>query len=342
VTSTAPLLEVSGLRTWFETERGVARAVDGVSFAIGEGETVGLVGESGCGKTVTGLSILGLVSAPGQVRPDSVIRFRGEDLVAASEKRRRSLRGSEISMVFQEPMTSLNPLHRVGRQIVEPLRWHRGLSRMEARREGLRLLEEVGIPGPDQRIDEYPHQLSGGMRQRVVIAMALACEPSLLLADEPTTALDVTIQAQILDLLGSLQARRRMGILLITHDLGVVAEACDRVIVMYAGQVVETGTVEQIFDEPVHPYTRGLLASVPRVGDRRARLRTIPGVVPTPTRWPPGCRFRDRCDQAVSRCAEEPPLRQLGSAGAAASGARCWFAGEDHGRAGETTPAEDP
>ena len=339
-----PLLEVAGLSTWFFTDQGVARAVDGVSFHVDESETVGLVGESGCGKTVTSLSLMGLVpSPPGRVLEGSSIRFRGEELAGASERRLREVRGGDIAMIFQEPMTSLNPVFTVGSQIVEALRLHLGLGKREARERAVALLQEVGIPEPAMRVDEYPHQLSGGMRQRVMIAMALAAGPSLLIADEPTTALDVTIQAQILELLAELRRRHRMAVLLITHDLGVVAEVCDRVVVMYAGQVVETGTVEQIFHRPTHPYTEGLLASLPRVDDRGARLRPIPGVVPPPTLWPPACRFADRCPSAWERClTDPPPLLALegpaavsgggsGSASPAAGdarGARCWLVEE--------------
>ena len=326
----APLLELSDLRTFFFTDQGVARAVDGVSFRIEEGETVGLVGESGCGKTVTSLSVLRLVpEPPGRILEGSSIRFRGEELATAPEKRMRRLRGNDVSMIFQEPMTSLNPVFTVGEQIAETLRLHRGLSRREARERGVEALREVGIPEPAARYDEYPHQLSGGMRQRVMIAMALATGPALLIADEPTTALDVTIQAQILDLLADLQARRGMGVLLVTHDLGVVAEVCDRVVVMYAGQVVEQGTVEEIFAAPRHPYTEGLLASLPRVDDRGARLRPIPGVVPPPHAWPPACRFADRCPYAWSRCLTDPPPLL----GPEAHPARCWLVEEPERRA---------
>ena len=244
-----PLLEVHDLCTYFSTDAGVARAVDRVSFHVEEGETLGIVGESGCGKTVTSLSIMGLIpDPPGEILPGSSIRFGGEELVGASNRRLREIRGNDIAMIFQEPMTSLNPVFTVGNQIAEALRAHRGLTKREARTESVRLLGEVQIPEPEQRFDEYPHQLSGGMRQRVMIAMALSCEPRLLIADEPTTALDVTIQAQILDLLAALRRTHGMAMLLITHDLGVVAEVCDRVVVMYAGQVVETGAVDEIFE----------------------------------------------------------------------------------------------
>ncbi|RMH22283.1 MAG: ABC transporter ATP-binding protein [Gemmatimonadetes bacterium] len=320
------LLEIRDLRAYFHTDQGVARAVDGVSFDVREGETLGLVGESGCGKTVTSLSVMGLLpQPPGRIEAGSSIRFAGEELVGAGERRLRSLRGNEIAMIFQEPMTSLNPVYPVGDQIAEALRLHRGMTRAEARARTVELLAEVGIPEPARRYDEYPHQLSGGMRQRVMIAMALSCEPRLLIADEPTTALDVTIQAQILDLLAGLRRAHGMSMLLITHDLGVVAEVCDRVVVMYAGQVVESGTVEEVFYDPRHPYTRGLLQSVPDVaaagGERR--LNPIPGLVPSPTAWPDGCRFHDRCGVAEPRCAgTPPPLFELGRADRAC---RCWL-----------------
>jgi oligopeptide/dipeptide ABC transporter ATP-binding protein len=318
------LLSVRDLRTWFFTDQGIARAVDGVSFEVSGGETLGIVGESGCGKTVTSLSILGLLpQPPARVMEGSSIRFRGEELVGARERRLRELRGNEISMVFQEPMSSLNPVYTVGDQISEAIRLHRGLARKAALEETVRLLEEVGIPEPRRRVGEYPHQLSGGMRQRVMIAMALSCEPDLLVADEPTTALDVTIQAQILELLASLRERRGMAVVLITHDLGVVAEVCDRVVVMYAGEVVETGSVYEIFEAPAHPYTRALLASLPSVDHPGQRLVSIPGTVPNPTNWPEGCRFLDRCGHARPECEEQQPLRPLGSEGRAA---RCWRA----------------
>ncbi|MEX2465844.1 MAG: ABC transporter ATP-binding protein, partial [Gemmatimonadota bacterium] len=287
-----PLLSVRNLRTWFDTDQGVARAVDGVTFDVGAGETVGIVGESGCGKTVTSLSVLGLLPVPpARVLEGSSIRFRGEELVGAKARRLRALRGNEISMIFQEPMSSLNPVYAIGDQISEALRLHKGLGRRAAKTEAIRLLDEVGIEGAERRVDEYPHELSGGMRQRVMIAMALSCAPDLLIADEPTTALDVTIQAQILELLAELRARRGMAVLLITHDLGVVAEVCDRVVVMYAGQVVERGTVQEIFGDPRHPYTRGLLDSLPSVDEPGRRLQPIRGTVPAPTDWPEGCRF---------------------------------------------------
>jgi oligopeptide/dipeptide ABC transporter ATP-binding protein len=326
----APVLEVRDLRTFFVTDQGVARAVDGVSFSVGRGETVALVGESGCGKTVTSLSILGLVpDPPGRIMPGSSIRVRGEELVGAPERRLRRLRGNEVSMIFQEPMTSLNPVFTIGEQITEPLRLHRKLARRPARDRGVELLREVGIPEPARRFGEYPHQLSGGMRQRVMIAMALACEPALLIA-----ALDVTIQAQILELLAALQERHGMAVLLVTHDLGVVAEVADRVVVMYAGQVVETGTAAEVFGAPAHPYTEGLLGSIPRVDRVGGRLNPIPGVVPAPTDWPPGCRFADRCPYAWERGVEEtPPLFELLPGRGETRASRCWLVQEPERRA---------
>jgi peptide/nickel transport system ATP-binding protein/oligopeptide transport system ATP-binding protein len=322
----APVLSVRDLRAWFFTEQGTAKAVDGVSFDVGEGETLGIVGESGCGKTVTSLALLGLLpKPPARIIEGSSILFRGEELVGAPETRLRSIRGNRISMIFQEPMSSLNPVYPVGDQISEVLRLHRGMDAGEARREAARLLDEVGIPAATQRLDEYPHQLSGGMQQRVMIAMALSCEPDLLIADEPTTALDVTIQAQILELLDELRKSRGMAVLLITHDLAVVAEVCDRVAVMYAGRIVESGAVEDIFARPGHPYTRGLLDGLPSIREPGQRLVPIPGIVPSPMRWPDGCRFRDRCPVAFHRCGTEPPLLQLEAGGAA----RCWLAEQD-------------
>jgi oligopeptide/dipeptide ABC transporter ATP-binding protein len=319
---TAPLLTVTNLKTWFRTDAGEARAVDGVSFSIRQGETLGVVGESGCGKTVTALSIMGLVDEPaGRIVEGSSIRLDGQELVGASERRLRQVRGNEIAMIFQEPMTSLNPVYTVGDQIAEALREHRGLRRKEARAKGVELLREVGIPEPDRRYDEHPHLLSGGMRQRVMIAMALSCEPRLLIADEPTTALDVTIQAQILRLLAHVRERHGMAMMLVTHDLGVVAETCDRIVVMYAGQIVETGTVHEVFRDPRHPYTKGLLASLPDATRRGRRLTPIPGVVPPSTDWPGGCRFHDRCPNAMERCAADaPPLL-----GKQAGLVRCWL-----------------
>ena len=307
------LLQVRDLRTWFETDRGLFRAVDGISFSVGRGRTVGLVGESGCGKSVTSLSLMGLVpQPPGRVSAEAIL-FEGRDLLGLSADERRLLRGGKMSMVFQEPMTSLNPVHTIGRQIVEAIRAHTDLSPAQARARAIEVLELVRIPSAAERCDDFPHHLSGGMRQRVMIAMALACEPALLIADEPTTALDVTIQAQILELLRELQQRLGMAILIITHDLGVIAELVDEVIVMYAGQIVESAPVAALFSDPQHPYTIGLLGSIPRLDVERERLATIEGTVPSPANQPVGCRFAPRCPFADSRChAEPPPLRALG------------------------------
>ncbi|MGK7313145.1 MAG: ABC transporter ATP-binding protein [Candidatus Longimicrobiales bacterium M2_2A_002] len=314
------LLEVRDLRTWFDTDEGVARAVDGVSFRVDRGEVVGVVGESGSGKSVTALSIMGLVPDPGRIENGSVT-LADRELTGLSAEAMRGVRGAEIAMIFQEPTTSLNPVFPVGEQIAEALRAHGRAGKAAARERAVSLLRRVGIPDPAQRADEYPHQLSGGQRQRVMIAMALANEPSLLIADEPTTALDVTIQAQILELLLELRRELGMAVLLITHDLGVVAETCDRVVVMYGGQVVEEGPVADLFAKPAHPYTRGLLAAVPRPEARDRDLAVIPGTVPSATAWPDGCRFRPRCPYAWSPCADDPGLLRTGDGAAA----RCWL-----------------
>jgi oligopeptide/dipeptide ABC transporter ATP-binding protein len=280
---------------------------------VNAGETVGVVGESGCGKSVTALSILRLVRPPGRIEPGSHVRFEGKDLMALDERAMQQVRGNRIAMVFQEPMTALNPVFTVGDQIAEVARIHAGMSKRDAWAKAVEMLKLVGIPAPEQRAGEYPHQLSGGMRQRVVIAMALVMNPALVIADEPTTALDVTIQAQILELMADLSRRLGTSVLLITHDLGVVAENCARVIVMYAGEVVEEAATATLFDAAHHPYTEGLLGAMPRVGGGAERLATIPGTVPPPTAWPTGCRFRDRCQYAWDRCAREhPPLYQIG------------------------------
>ena len=330
-----PLLRVHDLRTWFYTEGGIAKAVDGVSFEVGAGEIVGLVGESGSGKSVTALSLLRLVQPPGRIEPGSRILFEGRDLVALSEHDMRAVRGARISMVFQEPMTALNPVFTVGDQIAEVVRVHKSGSRREAWDRAVKMLETVGIPAPAQRATEYPHQLSGGMRQRVVIAMALVMHPALVIADEPTTALDVTIQAQILELLGELQRQFGTSVLLITHDLGVVAETVSRVLVMYGGEIVEEAPVGELFARAHHPYTEGLLNAMPRVGQERDRLETIPGTVPPPTAWPSGCRFHDRCPYAWERCAtEHPPLYQIGPAHVS----RCHLADEPQRRAEKHEP----
>jgi oligopeptide/dipeptide ABC transporter ATP-binding protein len=330
-----PLLRVRDLRTYFYTENGVARAVDGVSFEIGAGETVGLVGESGCGKSVTALSVLRLVRPPGRIEQGSELIFDGKNLATLDEREMRSIRGARVSMVFQEPMTALNPVFTVGDQIAEVVRVHNAGSKKEAWARAVQMLETVGIPSPEQRATEYPHQLSGGMRQRVVIAMALIMNPALVIADEPTTALDVTIQAQILELLRDLQQRFGTSILLITHDLGVVAETVSRVIVMYGGEIVEEAPVHDLFARAHHPYTEGLLNAMPRVGHERERLTTIPGSVPPPTNWPAGCRFHDRCPYAWDRCAtEHPPLYQVGDGHVS----RCHLADEPQRRAEKHDP----
>ncbi len=303
------LLEISGLKTEFATRAGLVKAVDDVSFSIGSGEFIGLVGESGCGKSITALSIMRLIYPPGRISGGS-IKFKGEELTTASDDRMRRIRGNDIAMIFQDPMTSLNPVYTVGEQIAEALRLHRNLDRRAAWAATIGTMNEVAIPAAERRARDYPHQLSGGMRQRVMIAMALACDPELLIADEPTTALDVTIQAQILELLDGLRRSRNLAVLLITHDLGVVAEAADRVCVMYTGKIVEESGVEAIFDRPKHPYTRGLLASVPKLSSstdaRHGRLQTIEGVVPSPTDLPPGCHFEPRCSYRMPECRTHP------------------------------------
>ena len=310
------LLRVTDLKTHFPTSEGTVKAVDGVSFTLDEGELLGLVGESGCGKSITALSLMRLVSPPGKIVEGS-IKFRGKELLDASDSEMRDLRGNDIAMIFQDPMTSLNPVFTVGEQIAEALRLHRNLSKKQARNAAIAAMEEVAIPSPERRVMDYPHQLSGGMRQRVMIAMALACDPELLIADEPTTALDVTIQAQILELLNELRVSRKLSVLLITHDLGVVAETADRVCVMYTGKIVEESPVKEIFADPKHPYTKGLLNSVPKLTsdfDQRAiRLSTIEGVVPNPTELPAGCHFEPRCKYRKDACSKnEIDLRDLG------------------------------
>ena len=307
------LLEVRNLRTHLETPEGVARAVDGVDLDVKEGEAVGVVGESGSGKSLLALSIMGLLPAgKAEILPGSSIRLGGNELVGSGREAQRRVRGKEIAMVFQEPTTSLNPVLTVGSQIREALALHRGLARGSAEEAGVRLLREVGIPEPEARMEAYPHQLSGGMRQRAMIAMALAGEPALLMADEPTTALDVTIQAQILALLKKLMEDRGMALLLISHDLRVVAQVCKTVFVMYGGRVVEKGPSNEVFLRPKPPYTRGLLGSRLSIRDRRTRLRPIPGDVPEATAWPEGCRFHPRCGDAVAECRSmEPPMVSL-------------------------------
>ncbi len=301
-----PLLELDDLRTYFHTPNGVVRSVDGVSYTVRAGRTLGVVGESGCGKSVTALSILRLVPTP-PARHAGAVRLRGTDLMRLGEREMRRIRGNRISMIFQEPMTSLNPVLTVGRQIAETVQLHQKASRAEALARAVEMLRLVQIPEPERRVNEYPHQLSGGMRQRVMIALALACNPEVLIADEPTTALDVTIQAQILDLIKRLQKELGMGVVMITHDLGVVAESCDRVVVMYAGRKVEEAEVTELFDRPLHPYTRALMASMPAMNTTSARLHEIPGLVPAAHELGRGCAFAARCGQARERCRRETP-----------------------------------
>ena len=332
--SAESLLEVEGLKTHFFTRDGVVRAVDGVSFSVAPGETLAVVGESGCGKSVTSLSILRLIASPPGRIVEGSIRFQGQDLLALSERGMRDIRGNEISMIFQEPMTSLNPVLSVGRQITETLTLHRGLSKEAAKARAIEMLRLVGIPEPASRLRQYPHEFSGGMRQRVMIAMALACDPKLLIADEPTTALDVTVQAQILDLMRQLKARTGTAIILITHSLGVVAEMAQRVIVMYGGRKVEEAPVGALFATPRHPYTRALLSSVPRLrsslaGNGKARLAEIAGVVPSLKEAIPGCIFAPRCRHASEPCRQSyPPLEQK----AAGHWVACWEADRLAGR----------
>ncbi len=317
------LLSVRDLRTHFDTEQGVAKAVDGVSFDVRRGRTLGLVGESGCGKSVTSLSIMRLVQSPPARFAGGQILLDGRDLLSLDEREMRKVRGNRIAMIFQEPMTSLNPVFTVGSQIREALRLHRAMSRAQARARTVEMLGEVGIPSPDTRVDEYPHQLSGGMKQRVMIAMALACNPELVIADEPTTALDVTIQAQILRLLARLQKEHGMSVLLITHDLGVVAENADEVCVMYASKIVERAETKALFARPLHPYAVGLFRSIPRPGGERKRLAVIPGSVPNPLEFPFGCKFHPRCFMAEARCkSDEPSLREV----CPGRWSACWFA----------------
>ena len=309
---TDPLLRVENLATHFRTDRGVVRAVDGVSFDVARGRTVGVVGESGCGKSVTALSIMGLLARPPAEIAGGRVMFEGEDLLSLPIERLQDIRGDRIAMIFQEPMTSLNPAFPVGEQIAEAIVRHRQVGQAEARTRTIELLRRVRIPAPEQRYAEYPHKLSGGMRQRVMIALALACDPEILIADEPTTALDVTIQAQILDLLRRLRAETGMAIMLITHDLGVVAEMADEVIVMYAGRIVEQAPVGALFAEPQHPYTIGLMGSIPQLHLDQDRLAAIEGQVPSPTAPPAGCRFHPRCPFVEPECrAAEPPLVEI-------------------------------
>jgi oligopeptide/dipeptide ABC transporter ATP-binding protein len=316
------LLEIAGLSTSFTTRAGVIKAVDNVSLSLRKGRVLGLVGESGCGKTMTALSILNLVPPPGRITAGKIF-FEGRDLLTLPEAEMRKVRGARISMVFQEPMTALNPVFTVGNQIGEVLTTHQVVTSHEALDRSVELLRSVGIPSPEKRVHEYPHQLSGGMRQRVMIAMAIACRPSLILADEPTTALDVTIQAHILELLTRIQGEMGMAMVLVTHDLGLIAERAHEVAVMYAGRIVEQADTPELFSDPLHPYTRGLMASIPRPGDaRRGRLRTIPGTVPRLSDLPQGCTFSPRCDIRIDQCNTEPELVEVRPG----HWVRCWKA----------------
>ncbi|GIN40896.1 ABC transporter ATP-binding protein [Heyndrickxia sp. FSL K6-6286] len=316
------LLKINDLQTHFFSDKGVVKAVDGVTITVNKGETVGIVGESGCGKSVTSLSIMRLLKdTPGKIVGGS-IQFEGKDLIQLPEKSMRSIRGNEIAMIFQEPMTSLNPVYKIGRQLVESIRLHMKKDANEAKEHAIKMLELVGIPRAREIMKEYPHQLSGGMRQRVMIAMAMSCNPKLLIADEPTTALDVTIQAQILDLMRKLREESDSSILLITHDLGVVAEMCDRVVIMYAGKVVEESDVNTIFENPKHPYTKGLLESIPKLGVKIDRLQSIKGNVPAPEQMPKGCKFAPRCPFVMDQCWEREPQLQSVNANHTT---RCWL-----------------
>lgn len=314
------LIDVNNLKTFFYTEKGVVRAVDGVDFEIYPGETLGIVGESGCGKSVTSLSIMRLVESPGRI-VEGEINFAGKNLAELKQESMRKIRGNDISMIFQEPMTSLNPVFTIGDQISEAILLHKDVTRKEARQQSKDMLEKVGISLPGQRLDEYPHQLSGGMRQRVMIAMALSCDPRLLIADEPTTALDVTIQAQILELMNDLKESFEMSIMMITHDLGVIAEVSDRVGVMYAGKIVEYADVKTLFADPMHPYTWGLMNSIPKLDRDSERLEAIPGIVPSPLDLPAGCKYNARCPLADDKCMNKEPNVQEIEAG---HKVRCW------------------
>ncbi len=319
------LLEVKDLKTYFHSDDGISKAVDGVSFSVRKGETLGIVGESGCGQTVSCLSMLRLIPCPpGEIAGGRAV-FRGSDLLQIPESEIRDIRGNEIAMIFQEPMTSLNPVFTCGNQVMEAVLLHQNVTKLQAREASLKMFELVGIPDPDRRLDEYPHQLSGGLRQRVMIAMALSCNPSLLICDEPTTALDVTIQAQILSLLKKLQTELSMAIIMITHDLGVIAELADRVIVMYAGKIVEEGDVRSIYHNPQHPYTIGLQQAIPRMGKHRDRLYQIEGMVPNPLDFPAGCKFHPRCPISDGQCKKKEPT--LSVAGGRTRSA-CWKTGK--------------
>jgi oligopeptide/dipeptide ABC transporter ATP-binding protein len=316
------ILEIKGLKTCFHTKEGTFNAVDGVSYDLGVGEVLGVVGESGCGKSVTALSIMRLIADPPGKIVSGQILYKGGDLLKLTEKQMKKIRGNEISMIFQEPMTSLNPLLKIGEQIVETIMLHQGVGKKAAWEKAVEMLNLVGIPLPLKRMDSYPHELSGGMRQRVMIAMALSCNPEILLADEPTTALDVTIQAQILELMCELKDKIGTSIIMITHDLGIVAEMCDRIVVMYCGEVVEEGLVEDIFCNPLHPYTVGLLGSIPKLDTQKARLYNIKGNVPSLLKVPKGCRFSTRCTQCVEKCMEShPPIQVMEGS----RKVRCWL-----------------
>ena len=323
------VLQVKNLKTYFYTEEGMVPAVDGLDFELGKGETLAIVGESGCGKSVTSLSVLRIVPTPPGKILDGEILYKGEDLLKKSEREMRAIRGTEISMIFQEPLTSLNPVFTIGKQITDILRMHQGMNKKQAYEKAVEMLAKVRIPSPEKVVNDYPHQLSGGMRQRVMIAMALACNPGILIADEPTTALDVTIQAQIMHLLCDLKKDRDTSIILITHDLGVVAQIAENVMVMYAGQAVEYADVKSIFKEPLHPYTKGLLKSLPVLGEEKDELYSIKGNIPSPKDYPQGCRFSPRCDQACEKCRKEPPPLTVLPDGRKV---RCWnyVGGESH------------
>jgi oligopeptide/dipeptide ABC transporter ATP-binding protein len=319
-----PLLEIADLKTYFRTQDGIVKAVDGVSYEIGDGKTVGVVGESGCGKSITALSVMRLIESPPGEIVAGTIKLHDRDLLKVDDDEMRDIRGNSISMIFQEPMTSLNPVFTCGDQIAEVVARHMSVSRREAMARAVEMLGLVGIPDPARRVKQYPHELSGGMRQRVMIAMALSTNPELLIADEPTTALDVTIQAQILELMKSLRERNRMAIMLITHDLGVVAEMADDVVVMYAGKVVEKSDAMTVYERPHHPYTKGLLASIPRLGEKRERLEVIQGVVPNPLNLPMGCLFKRRCPYAMPICDTPPPFQEVHPGQLS----RCWLTPE--------------
>jgi len=322
---TEKILEIKNLKTYFYTDDGEAKAVDDVSFSVNRKETLGIVGESGCGKSVSCLSVLRLIPEPPGKIVDGTVLFQGKSLFHLSMDEMRKIRGNDIAMIFQEPMTSLNPVFTVGNQIMEAVILHQHVGKVEAKERAIEMLRLVGIPSPEQRVDEYPHQLSGGMRQRVMIAMALSCNPKILIADEPSTALDVTIQAQILDLINELKEKLDMSVIMITHDLGVIAEVAQRVIVMYAGKIVEESDVRTIFKNPQHPYTVGLIKSIPVLNQKVERLSVIRGTVPNPTEFPSGCRFHDRCPIADERCKTELPSKEMVSENHFVS---CWKYGQ--------------